>query len=53
MKSKITIMVLLLVLSSCGFKTRISCQVEDRMDIAKEIGDRCWQKPEIAIKKEF
>tara|TARA_B100001121_G_C18211039_1_gene399193 strand:+ start:103 stop:264 length:162 start_codon:yes stop_codon:yes gene_type:complete len=53
MKFKIATMVLLLILSSCGFKTRISCQVEEMTDIAKELNDRCWQKPEIAIKKEF
>lgn len=44
---------LILLTASCGWKTRISCQVDDKAETLKEIGDKCWEQPEFGIKKEF
>jgi hypothetical protein len=44
---------LLVMLTGCGIKTKISCQVDDKAETLKEIGDKCWEQPEFGIKKEF
>ncbi len=44
---------LLVMLTGCGFKTKVSCQVDDKAETLKEIGDKCWEQPEVGIKKEF
>jgi len=46
-------LLLLLIVSCSGWKTRVSCQVDDKAETLEQIGQKCWQRPEFGIKKDF
>ena len=52
MKYLFLFLVILLIVS-CGWKTRVSCQVDDKAETLEQIGQECWEQPEFGIKKEF
>ena len=43
----------ILLIVSCGWKTRVSCQVDDKAETLEQIGQGCWEQPEFGVKKEF
>ena len=44
---------LMSLIVSCGWKTRVSCQVDNKVETLEQIGRKCWERPEFGIKKEF
>tara|TARA_B100001996_G_scaffold159573_1_gene121651 strand:- start:1969 stop:2115 length:147 start_codon:yes stop_codon:yes gene_type:complete len=45
----IVLLIIVITISSCGWKPKVSCNVDDIRNIAED----CIEQPELAISKEF